>query len=84
MNVPKLNLDKEFVMSQIKDVKFFYDDMLTICVLTTLSDFKIVAYSACHDPLKYSAIIGREAAHAKAVDNLFEHCAFYLKTISHN
>ena len=84
MNLPKFNLDVEFVESQIKDVKWFYDEMLTICVLTTLSGFKIVGTSCCHNPLNYSEIIGRSESHKKAVDKLFEHCSFYIKTISNN
>lgn len=84
MNIPKFQLDKDFVLSQIKDTKFFYDDMLTICVVTTLSDFKIVSYSACHNPDNYSEIIGRETSYNKCIDKLFEHCSFYIKTISSN
>lgn len=84
MNLPQIDLNIDFVMAQIKDVKYFYDGMLTICVLTTISDFKIVGTSCAFDPRKYDQIIGMEAARQKATDALFEHCAFYLKTITNN
>lgn len=73
-------LTTEYVLSQIADVKYFYDDTLTICVLTTVSGFKLTGQSYVFDPLKYSRIIGMETAHKNAVDSLFELCAFHLKT----
>ncbi len=84
MNVPNIDLTPEFVMAQIKDSKYFYDGLLTICVITTLSDFKIVAHSFSFSEKRYDRAIGMSAAYDKAIAALFEHCAFYLKTINNN
>lgn len=84
MNIPNIDLTPEFVLSQIKDVKYFYDGTLTICVLTTISNFKIVGTSSVFDERKYCQIKGMEISRADATDQLFAHCAFHLKTISNN
>lgn len=84
MNIPNIDLTPDFVLAQIKDVKYFYDDLLTICVLTTISNYKIVGTSACFDPRKYCQIKGMEFAREDATQKLFEVCAFHLKTISNN
>lgn len=84
MNVPNIELNNEFVLSQIKDVRYFYDGTLTICVLTTLSNFKIVESSNVFDEKKYDQVRGMEAARQKATAKLFEHCAYYLKNITTN
>ena len=34
--------NQEYVMALIKDAKYFYDGTLTICIITTIDDFKIV------------------------------------------
>lgn len=84
MNIPNLDLTREFVLNQIKDVRYFYDGTLTICVITTLADFKIIGSSYVFDERKYNQIKGMEAARTKAEAALFEHCAYYLKVISSN
>lgn len=84
MNVQPLTFNQDFVMSQIKDTKYFYDGTLTICVITTLSDFKIVETSSVVDETKYSKDKGRLVAYEKAISKLFDYCAFYVKTISNN
>lgn len=84
MNVPNIELTEDFVLSQIKDVRYFYDDTLTICVITTLSNFKIIGSSYVFDEKKYDQIKGMEAARQKATSQLFEHVAYYLKAISNN
>lgn len=84
MIVPKLELTEEFVLSQVNDVKYFYDDMLTICVMSTLSGFKIVGTSNCFSREKYSKELGMKYSREDATKKLFEHCAFYLLTINSN
>lgn len=84
MNVPNIELTEDFVLSQIKDVRYFYDGTLTICVITTLSNFKIIGSSYVFDEKKYDQIKGMEAARQKATSQLFEHVAYYLKAISNN
>lgn len=84
MNVPSQVFNQEFVMSQIKDTKYFYDGTLTICVITTLSNFKIVEISNVVDETKYSKEKGRLTAYEKAISKLFDYCAFYVKTITSN
>ena len=84
MNVPNITLNEEFVLSQIKDVRYFYDDSLTICVITTLSGFKVTGESHCFNMERYDRVVGMESARAKATDKLFSHIAYYLKTISNN
>lgn len=66
----------ETALDQIKDVKYFYDEMLTICVITTLSGFKVIGTSSTIDPEKYSQITGMETARKKATDSLVEHVAY--------
>ena len=84
MNIPNIELTEDFVLSQIKDVRYFYDNTLTICVITTLSNFKIIGSSYVFDEKKYNQIKGMEVARQKATSQLFEHVAFYLKAISNN
>ena len=72
MNFPKIELTEEFVLSQIKDVKYFYDGTLTICVITTLSDFKIVESSNLVDPKRYDQIKGMEIARQKATSKFVQ------------
>ena len=84
MNIPKIELTQDFVLNQIKDVQYFFDGTLTICVITTLSNFKIVESSNVFDELKYDQVKGMEAAREKATAKLFEHCAYYLKAITSN
>lgn len=84
MNFPKIELTQDFILSQIKDVKYFYDETLTICVITTLSDFKVIGTSNVLNPLQYNRIKGMEIARQKATAILGDHCAYYLKTINSN
>lgn len=84
MHIQTHTFNQEFVMSQIKDTKFLYDGTLTICILTTLSNFKIVATSNVVNEENYSKDRGREIAYKKAIDQLTDYCSFYIKTITHN
>lgn len=84
MNFPRIELTQDFILSQIKDVKYFYDGTLTICVITTLSDFKLIGSSNVADPLRYDRIKGMEIAREKATIELGDYCVFYLKMINSN
>lgn len=84
MKFPKIELTQDFILSQIKDVKYFYDGTLTICVITTLSDFKVIGSSNVMDPLQYDRVKGMEIARQKATTELGDHCVFYLKIINSN
>lgn len=69
----------EYTEQQIKDVKYFYDDSLTICVITTTNDFKVIGSSYTAYMSKYDRIKGMEFAYKHAFDKLIEICAFYFK-----
>lgn len=83
MNLPKINLI-EFSESQIKDVKYFYDELLTICVITTISNHKCIGKSCAFDPDKYDKMLGQQYAYKDAFDNLVESCSFHIRTITSN
>lgn len=84
MNIKSIEFNVDFALSQIKDVKYMYDDMLTICIITTLSDFKFVGTSSCFYREKYNQIIGMETAREKATQKLIEAVAFHAKTVNFN
>ena len=73
------DFNQEYVMALIKDAKYFYDGTLTICVITTIDDFKIVETSNVVNIDQYDKIRGRKIAYDKAVNKLFDYAAFLYK-----
>lgn len=51
--------NQEYVMALIKDAKYFYDGTLTICIITTIDDFKIVETSNVVNIDQYDKMRGR-------------------------
>lgn len=44
---------------------------LTICILTMINGFHVVAHSACVDPANFDVQMGEQIARKKAVDQLW-------------
>lgn len=69
----------EFAEEQVKDVKYIFEDTLTICIITTTNNFKVTGESFACDASRYDQIIGMEVARKKAFDKLVEICSFNFK-----
>lgn len=80
MSVNNFESFNEFALSQIKDTKWFYDDLLTICVITTLNDFKIVDQACAISKDEYEKTTGRQLSYNKALNKLFNHTAIYCNS----
>lgn len=78
--ISEQQFNKEYVMSLIKDSKYFYDGTLTICIITTTDDFKIVEISNVVNIDQYDKIRGRQIAYDKAINKLFDYAAFLYKS----
>ena len=69
----------EDLEAQVKDVSFFNDGTLTICVITTHNGFKLVGESACAHPDLYNEEIGQRLARAQALQKLWPLLGYQLR-----
>ena len=69
----------EDLEAQVKDVSFFRDGTLTICVITTHNGFKLVGESACAHPDLYNEEIGKKLARAQALQKLWPLLGYQLR-----
>lgn len=74
---PSVTLMK--VKENIKEVKFFYDGLLTICVLTLQNGFKTIGESACVSEALYSKELGEKLARDRAENKIWELMGYELK-----
>lgn len=54
------------IAAKIKTVSYFYDGVLTICVLTLQNGMKVVGESACASEALYDQILGEQYAYENA------------------
>lgn len=69
----------EYANEQVADVKYFFDDTLTICVMTMNNGFKVVGESNVIDPLRYDKMKGMEISREKALNKFIDILAYSLK-----
>ena len=74
--------DKRITYTDICDVivkeSYYYDDTLTICVLTVRNGFKVIGESACVDPANYNKALGDDYARQDAMRKLWPLEAYLL------
>lgn len=65
-------LTKKDIEKTIIGKKFFYDDLLTICVLSLKGEFKVIGYSSCISLENYDRNIGENQAYNNAFEKIWE------------
>lgn len=78
------DLTIQVVESHIQSERFFYDEQLTICVLTLIGGYKVVGQSYIFNSENYDKVEGMQRAKNDAIKNVFELVAFKIKTQSVN
>lgn len=56
---------------KVCEVRYFYWDTLTVCVIEVENGYKLVGTSACADPAEYNKELGDEIAYKDAVTKLW-------------
>jgi hypothetical protein len=80
MNVNQLpRVKPEDLEAQVKEVNFYREGVLTICVLTTHNGFKLVGESACAHPDLYNQELGEKIARANALNKLWPLLGYQLR-----
>lgn len=74
------NVDLQYVEDHIKGERYFYDGLLTICVLSLKNGHKEVGTSFVYDETKYDAIEGMKRSKADAMNKLFSLIYFNLRS----
>lgn len=75
----KTNDILQYADEQIADVKYFYDETLTICVMTMVNGFKVVGESNVIDSTKYDKLKGMQISRQKAYNKFIDILAYSLK-----
>jgi N4 Gp49/Sf6 Gp66 family protein len=73
MKVEQSDIDK-----RIKQTKYYYDETLTIAIITLDNGFKVVGESACVDPANYNRDLGETLARSRAVSKLWAFFGFAM------
>lgn len=71
---------KEDVLASIEDEEFLYTKTLTFCVLTLKNGFTVTGESACASPANYNKEIGDRLAKENAINKIWSHLGFELRT----
>lgn len=66
----------EYAENQIIDTKYIYDDLLTICIITTSNGYKVIGESNVVNHMLFDKVKGMEISYQKAFNKLVEVCAF--------
>lgn len=74
---PRVTLEQ--LEANIFSSKFFYDDTLTLCVITLANGFKVTGESACADPKMYNKDIGDRLAFDDAKRKIWSLMGYALK-----
>lgn len=59
------------IEAKIREESFFYDGLLTICVLTMANGFKVIGTSACASPDNFNEAYGKKLAREDAVRQIW-------------
>lgn len=70
---------KQDVLDAIKSVKYFYDGLLTVAIVTTVSGVKHTGESVCASELKYNKEMGEKLALDMATSKVWHHLGILLK-----
>jgi hypothetical protein len=62
---------KEWIDANVRTVKFFRDDTLTIAVVTLTNGFKVIGESACMNPADFDAELGMKLAVDRALTKVW-------------
>jgi hypothetical protein len=62
---------------------YFYDETLTICVITLVNGFKVVGESACAHPALYNQAVGEKIAFQHARNQLWKVMGYALRDQLH-
>lgn len=71
---------KEDVLASIENEEFLYTKTLTFCVLTLKNGFTVTGESACASPANYNKEIGDRLAKENAINKIWSHLGFELRT----
>lgn len=74
---PTVNMD--LIQKKIKDKKFIFDGVLTICILTLENGFKVFGKSACAHPENFDKELGEAVAFEDAKSQIWELEGYLLK-----
>lgn len=66
----------EKAKSRIKDVVYYYDEDVIICIIRSDNNVSFVGYAVCFDMTNYDKKTGEEAAYEKALDKLIQGVIF--------
>ncbi len=81
-NLPRVK--PEDLEAQVKDVSYFRDGTLTVCVVTTQNGFKLVGESACAHPDLYNEELGQKLARENAMRKLWPLMGYELRSKLHS
>jgi Phage protein (N4 Gp49/phage Sf6 gene 66) family len=70
------------ISDQVRHHVFFFDELLTIAVVTLMNGFKVVGYSACMNKSDYNRERGMTIAYEAALEKVFPLLAYQCKSTS--
>ncbi len=65
-------LTPDIIDGLVKEHRFFQDEALTICVVTTITGFKVVGKSSPIDPKNFDIALGQKYSYEDAISQLWE------------
>jgi hypothetical protein len=66
-----MKITPDEIAAKIKSVEYIHHDMLTFCVITMLSGFKVTGQAACANAADYDKPKGEKMAYRDAFSKLF-------------
>lgn len=77
LTAPRVTM--QLILSKIAKEVFFFDETLTICVLTLNNGFKVTGESACASPENFNEELGKKIARDNAVNKIWMLEGYLLK-----
>jgi hypothetical protein len=75
----KAHVTPDHILSQVKDVTYFYHKTLTIAVIELQNGFMVVGTSACVDSADFNIEIGNKLAYDQALNKVWELEGYVLR-----
>lgn len=70
--LPHPKVTKDSITQRVKAMNFTrIGEKVTVCCITMVNGFEVIAHSACVDPRNFDEAIGRELAYANAFEQLW-------------
>ena len=66
-----MKISPDEIASKIANVEYLHHDLLTFCVITVHSGFKVTGQTACENPTEYDRPKGEKMAYRDAFSKLF-------------